>query len=100
MISDFPILSALLIIPLLGALIILPIKGETETTKRNIRNVALFTTLGVFILSIVMWGNFDASNPGFQFSEFHAWFGGYTGASAGVAGEVRGAKKEKEGAGN
>ena len=86
MISDFPILSALLILPLLGALIILPIKGETETTKRNIRNVALFTTLGVFILSIVMWGNFDASNPGFQFSEFHAWFGDYTGYHLGVDG--------------
>lgn len=86
MIADFPILSALLLLPLIGALIILPIRGETETTKRNIRQVALLTTIGVFILSLVMWGNFDASTADFQFSEFHPWFGENTGYHLGVDG--------------
>ncbi len=83
---DFPILTALLLLPLLGALIILPIRAETETTKRNIRQVTLLTTIGVFILSVVMWANFDPSDPGFQFREFHAWFGDSTGYHLGVDG--------------
>ncbi|MEE8295952.1 MAG: NADH-quinone oxidoreductase subunit M, partial [Sphingomonadales bacterium] len=84
--TDFPILSALLLLPLLGALIILPIRGETETTLRNIRQVTLLTTLGVFILSIVMWANFDASTADFQFIEMVPWFGKNTGYHLGVDG--------------
>jgi len=86
MMTDFPILSALLLLPLLGALIILPIRGETETTLRNIRQVTLLTTIGVFILSIVMWANFDASTADFQFIELVPWFGENTGYHLGVDG--------------
>ena len=68
MISGFPILTALLLLPLFGALIILPIRGETETTKRNIRQVTLLTTIGAFILSLVMWANFDASSADVLFA--------------------------------
>jgi len=57
--TDFPILTVLLLLPIIGALIILPIKGEEETGKRNIRQVALLTTVATFILSLVMLANFE-----------------------------------------
>jgi NADH-quinone oxidoreductase subunit M len=84
--TDFPILTVLLLLPLIGALIILPIRGDEETGKRNIRQVALLTTLATFVLSLVMWGNFDATEAGFQFVEFHPWFGDATGYHLGVDG--------------
>ena len=84
--TGFPILTFLLLLPLIGALIILPIKGEEENGKRNIRQVALLTTLATFVLSLVMWGNFENAEAGFQFVEFHPWFGEATGYHLGVDG--------------
>jgi len=86
MMVNFPILTVLLLVPLIGTLIILPIRGADETGKRNIRQVALLTTIATFILSLVMWGNFDNAEAGFQFVEFHPWFGEATGYSLGVDG--------------
>ena len=84
--TGFPILTFLLLLPLIGALIILPIKGEEENGKRNIRQVALLTTLATLVLSLVMWGNFENAEAGFQFVEFHPWFGEATGYHLGVDG--------------
>lgn len=84
--TGFPILTFLLLLPLIGALIILPIKGEEENGKRNIRQVALLTTLATFVLSLVMWSNFENAEAGFQFVEFHPWFGEATGYHLGVDG--------------
>lgn len=71
--ADFPILSVLLLLPIIGVLIILTIKNGAENAKRNIRQVALLTTLATFVLSIIMWSNFDNAQPGFQFSEYYPW---------------------------
>ena len=55
-------------LPLVGALMILPItmsdqQGEVELAKRNARNVALFTTVVTFLISLLIYGfNFDNSD--------------------------------------
>ncbi len=68
------ILSSLLILPLIGAAFILLLPGDTEATRRNARWIALFATLITFVLSLVAWGRFDLSQPGFQLIEQHDWF--------------------------
>lgn len=73
--TDWPILSTVTFLPLVGALLILLIKDDSEAARRNIRNVALLTTIFVFVLSLVIWAGFDNSNAGFQMTEKHAWFG-------------------------
>lgn len=73
--TDWPILSTVTFLPIVGALLILLIKDDSEAARRNIRNVALLTTLFVFVLSLVIWAGFDNSNAGFQMVEKHAWFG-------------------------
>lgn len=73
--TDWPILSTVTFLPLIGVVLILLIKDDGEAAKRNIRNVALFTTLFVFILSLIVWAGFDSSNPSFQMEEKINWLG-------------------------
>lgn len=73
--TDWPILSTVTFLPLIGVVLILLIKDDGEAAKRNIRNVALFTTLFVFILSLIVWAGFNSSNPGFQMEEKINWLG-------------------------
>ncbi|WP_439272675.1 NADH-quinone oxidoreductase subunit M [Pseudochrobactrum sp. HB0163] len=73
--TDWPILSTVTFLPLVGAFLILLIRDDSEAARRNIRNVALLTTLFVFVLSLIVWAGFDNSDAGFQMVEKHAWFG-------------------------
>ena len=68
------ILSGLLILPLLGAAFILLLPGDSEATRRNARWIALAATVVTFVLSLVAWGRFNPSEPGFQLLEEHDWF--------------------------
>ena len=70
---EWPILSYTIFLPLLGALIILTIK-ENEESSNNIKWAALFTSLGTFILSCLIWFFFDSSIATYQLSEKHHWF--------------------------
>lgn len=67
--TDWPILSVVTFIPLVCVLFLLPIRDDTETGRRNIRNVALLGTGFTFVLSLFIWINFQNSDPGFQFVE-------------------------------
>ncbi|RST84976.1 NADH-quinone oxidoreductase subunit M [Aquibium carbonis] len=73
--SEWPILSTVTFLPLVGAFLILMIKDEGAAARRNIRNVALFTTAFTFVLSLFIWAAFDPSNAGFQFVEKVEWLG-------------------------
>lgn len=84
--TDWPILSTVTFLPLVGALLILLIKDDSEASRRNIRNVALLTTIFVFALSLVVWAGFDNSNPGFQMVEQVDWMGGGISYHMGVDG--------------
>ena len=71
--TDIPILSLTIFLPLLGAVVILLIKDD-ENSINNIKKVALLTSVGVFLLSLFIWLQFDNSNPGYQFQEKFRWF--------------------------
>ena len=71
--TDIPLLSLIIFLPLLGSLVILLIK-EDESSLANIRKVALWTSIGVFLLSLLMWLQFDNSKAGYQFQEKIRWF--------------------------
>ncbi len=61
-------------------------QDDSEASRRNIRNVALLTTIFVFILSLVVWAGFDNSNAGFQMVEQVDWMGGGISYHMGVDG--------------
>ncbi len=71
--SDWPILSIVTFLPLVGAAFILIIRGEEADVARNARNVALWTSLITFAVSVLVWVNFERGVAGFQFEEQLAW---------------------------
>src|SRR5215813_10328333 len=71
--SDFPLLSLVTFLPLIGAFVILIIRGEPEIVARNAHNVALWTSLITFALSLVLWFDFDRHSADFQFVEKRDW---------------------------
>ena len=78
MLGQLPILSALTFLPALGAVAILVLRALMRTEDRpaldrNARGVALFVSLFVFALSILLVFEFDTAQPGFQFVESAEW---------------------------
>jgi NADH-quinone oxidoreductase subunit M len=69
----YPLLSLLTFLPLVGVAIILSVRGDEASVANNARWTALWTSLVVFALSLVLWDKFDRSNPGFQFTEQVEW---------------------------
>jgi len=66
-------LTGLLLIPILGCLALLPINGDTAAGAERIKKVALTTSLITFVLSVIMWGEFDSSATQYQFvQEFNS----------------------------
>jgi NADH:ubiquinone oxidoreductase subunit 4 (subunit M) len=60
--SGWPILSVVTFLPLVGALILLhPRRGDEAA--RNARWIALWTTLVTFVLSLLIWADFDRPTP-------------------------------------
>ena len=60
-------LSALLLIPIIGSLVLLPMNEESQTGVTRMKQLALATSMVNFILSIVLWGEFDSSSVQYQF---------------------------------
>ncbi|NML74019.1 NADH-quinone oxidoreductase subunit M [Rhizobium sp. S-51] len=73
--TDWPILSTVTFLPLVGVLLLLLTRQDTELGRRNIRSVALLTTVFTFVVSLFVWIGFDNSNAGFQMVEKHEWLG-------------------------
>ncbi|MAG97781.1 MAG: NADH-quinone oxidoreductase subunit M [Alphaproteobacteria bacterium] len=71
--SDWPLLSIVIFLPLVGAAFILLVRGDEQLVARNARNVALWTTLITFVVSLLLWTGFDNSTAAFQFVEKKAW---------------------------
>jgi NADH-quinone oxidoreductase subunit M len=73
--TDWPILSTVTFLPLVGVFLILLIRDEGAAARRNIRNVALLTTVFTFVLSLFIWAGFDNGYAGFQMVEKVEWLG-------------------------
>jgi NADH-ubiquinone oxidoreductase chain 4 len=61
-------ITALILIPLLGALTLAPMSESTPLQISRVKRVALLTTVVTFILSMIMWGEFDSSSSQYQFT--------------------------------
>lgn len=64
----FPLLSVITFLPLLGAIVILLAPGEA--TKKPI---ALVWTLATFLISLLLWINWEDGQAGMQFVEYVPW---------------------------
>ena len=84
--SEWPLLSTVAFLPLVGAVLILLVKGDSDISRRNINNVALWTTIVTFLISLLIWNQFDAANSGFQMQEKANWLGGNIDYRMGVDG--------------
>jgi len=79
-VSHWPLLSLVTFLPLVGAAFILMARGEEAVVARNARFIALWTSLIVLALSVVLWIEFDPGTVQFQFVERANWInlGGFT----------------------
>ncbi len=76
MVLHLPILSLVTFLPFIGALFIFMIKGDEATVARNSRQLALWTSLVTFTLSVLLILSFDSDAAGFQFVETEQWISG------------------------
>ena len=76
--NNWPLLSIVTFLPLLGALFVLSIRGEAAVVARNARNVALLTSVATFLVSLLVWVNFDSSSADFQMVDQARWLPGYS----------------------
>ena len=53
------------------------VRGDEETVASNARWTALWTSLIVLVLSLVLWVKFDHGEAGFQFVEKLSWLPEY-----------------------
>lgn len=75
MLNSLPlILTTTIFLPLLGVLFILLIPKTMPDAARNIKSVALLTSLATFLLSLVLWFSFDNTQTSFQFLHETSWF--------------------------
>jgi NADH-quinone oxidoreductase subunit M len=83
---SWPILSIVTFLPTVGGLLILIIRGDDAAARRNIYYIAFWTTVVTFVLSLLLWLNFNNSDAGFQFVEEAPWLGGKINYKMGVDG--------------
>jgi NADH-quinone oxidoreductase subunit M len=83
---NWPLLSVVTFLPLVGALLLVFARGSDEAVARYARYTALWTTLVVFLISLLIPLNFTLAEPGFQLVENHAWMGGLATYKLGVDG--------------
>ncbi|MBH0239771.1 NADH-quinone oxidoreductase subunit M [Methylobrevis albus] len=84
--GDMPLLSIVTFLPLAGVFLILWNRANDEVAIRNIKMVALTTTVFTFLVSLFVWARFDATNPGFQLVEEARWMGDFVSYRMGVDG--------------
>ncbi len=84
--NDWPILTTVTFLPLVGVVLILLVRDDGEAARRNIKMIALATTVFTFLVSIFVWTGFDAGDPGFQMVEKAAWLDSGTTYHVGVDG--------------
>jgi NADH-quinone oxidoreductase subunit M len=67
------LLTTITFLPTLGAAALLLLDRRDE---RRLRQVALAVSIAAFLVSVLLWLNFDVTRPGMQFEERQAWIPG------------------------
>lgn len=62
-------LTSLIVIPLFGAIMLFPMSESTPAQISRVKRVALLTTVVTFVLSIIMWAEFDNGSSSYQFTQ-------------------------------
>ena len=70
------LLSIVTFLPLLGVIALLMLRGDDAMAVRNVKLIAMFVTTVTFLVSLVVFQNFDPSNTEFQMVEEAVWLGG------------------------
>ena len=69
-------LSSLIIIPIIGSIILLPMSSEGKINQQKMKNIAIFTSLITFFISLFIWYQFDCNTTQYQFvSSTESWLG-------------------------
>ncbi len=71
--TSWPILSTITFLPLVGVVLMMFINEDNEAGRKNIRWIALFTTIATFLLSLLICTGFDTTTAEFQFVESKPW---------------------------
>ena len=69
MATDAPLLSLVIFLPLVGVFFILITRGDEAQVASNCRWEALVTSVAVFLVSLLIWYNFDPTTADFQMVE-------------------------------
>jgi NADH-quinone oxidoreductase subunit M len=69
----FGLLTCLLVLPLIGAAFIMMLRGSERAVRSATCWAAFATTIVTFIVSFMIWRDFDSSSAAFQFVESHDW---------------------------
>ena len=83
--SGIPVLSIITFLPVLGAAAVMLIR-DSESAQRRMRIIALGFTVVDFVLSLLLWANFNTGTSDFQFVERADWLGAGIGYKMGVDG--------------
>ncbi|MBW4090506.1 MAG: NADH-quinone oxidoreductase subunit M [Proteobacteria bacterium] len=75
--AGFPVLSLITWLPLVGCGVLMTVRGDEATVATNARWIALWTSLIVFAVSLVLWFEWNPQDPGFQFVETWPWLPDY-----------------------
>ena len=76
MATDAPLLSLVIFLPLVGVFFILITRGDEAQVASNCRWEALVTSVAVFLVSLLIWYNFDPTTADFQLVERIEWIPG------------------------
>src|SRR5882724_5083104 len=60
-------LASLILIPVLGSLCLIPITENSLESRNKMKKIALTTSLITFLISLILFLNFDSSSTSFQF---------------------------------
>ena len=80
------LLTAVTFLPLAGVVFIMGIRGDDAAAVRNMRWGAFWTTLVTFLVSLLIWAQFDRASSEFQFVENREWLAGLASYRMGVDG--------------
>ncbi|MFK5893830.1 MAG: NADH-quinone oxidoreductase subunit M [Pseudomonadota bacterium] len=70
MFSDLPLLSLVIWLPIFGGLLVL-FTGSKNAVEAKV--LSLVITIATFLLSVLLYTNFDSSTANMQFTELHPW---------------------------